>query len=415
MADKTPRVEKKILPNGLTIYHEYDNSVEGVFIGAVIHAGSKHEQKPGVAHFLEHVVMTQKIPGFDTGLHGIEKRFGYKNMWFDDAYTDRLGTVYSFCASPSFSEFPVFLETFRDVLFHMSIDGDIEAERQTVCSEINLTDYDFVNKSEKMMYRELFPGTWIEKNPFNLGRVGDVAEITVDDLNAFKNTHYTPQNTSIFIFGNLQTEDVESVFSRVQMEKPSCLVTSIEPLMYTPYVREEIFYYDEETQQASDDQGLVDIAWAVPDLGEKHNLTYGFMGELLSRTALHHPLRDDRRLYGTSVGFRWLGEVGLFTLRVQDNIPFGEEDIVRLIHLLSSRKVLDEYLEPVERLFSPTYMQLRFSPKERMNVRVRQLVDTGTCYSIEEYCERLQSVSKDEVYEIIAKYITPSSCTIFMC
>ena len=68
MTHKQDKIKKKVLRNGLTLYHEFDESVEGVFIGTVIHAGSKHEQKPGVAHFLEHVILSNPIEAYHGSL-----------------------------------------------------------------------------------------------------------------------------------------------------------------------------------------------------------------------------------------------------------------------------------------------------------------------------------------------------------
>ena len=68
MTHKKDTIKKKVLPNGLTLYYEFDDNVEGVFIGTVIHAGSKHEKKPGVAHFLEHLILSNPIESYHGSL-----------------------------------------------------------------------------------------------------------------------------------------------------------------------------------------------------------------------------------------------------------------------------------------------------------------------------------------------------------
>lgn len=199
-------VEKYQLDNGLTVLLAEDKSVPLVSFHQWFRVGPVDEKpgKTGLAHFFEHMMFkgTAKYDGKE--LWAKIKKIGGTN----NAFTARDYTGYYTQLPSQHLELIIDIESdrMRNLLFKQK---EIDSEREVVKEERRMrVDNDINGK-----IREVVNKTIYKVHPYKwpaIGYMKDLNSATIDDMKAFYNQYYVPNNSVIVISGSFSKSKAKS-------------------------------------------------------------------------------------------------------------------------------------------------------------------------------------------------------------
>ena len=217
------------LPNGLEIIVWPDHDIPNVVMYNFVRAGGRNEYPgiTGIAHFFEHMMFngteSRKQGEFDQEM---EAAGGANN-----AYTSNDLTVYQDWFPRSALEKIFELES--DRLRDLAIDPDVvETERTTVYSERRLR---VDNDNFGRLYEQVRATAYVAhpyRNPV-IGWPSDIENWTQQDLEAFFETYYAPNNLMMVFSGDVTPEEIyllaDQHRSSIPRQEPPPAITTVEP------------------------------------------------------------------------------------------------------------------------------------------------------------------------------------------
>jgi zinc protease len=200
-AFRVPRIafQARTLPNGLRIIMAEDHHVPVVNLQVWYHVGSKDE-KPGhtgFAHLFEHLMFKGSAHvGPDEHSRIIEAMGG-----FDNAYTNDDVTVFWETFPSNYLARVLWLEA--DRLGSLNVDEkNFTSERQVVEEERRLrVDNSPYGRLQEELYAAAF--TVHPYHHTTIGSIADLDKATVEEVRAFHNTYYRPNNATLVIVGDI--------------------------------------------------------------------------------------------------------------------------------------------------------------------------------------------------------------------
>ncbi|MGB6233952.1 MAG: pitrilysin family protein [Candidatus Acidiferrales bacterium] len=200
-AVRPPRlvIQTRTLPNGLRIVMAEDHHVPVVNLQVWYHVGSKNE-KPGhsgFAHLFEHLMFKGSAHvGSDEHSRIIEAMGG-----FDNAYTNDDVTVFWETFPSNYLDRVLWLEA--DRMGSLNVDQEnFTSERQVVEEERRmLVDNSPYGRVQEDLYAAAF--TVHPYHHTTIGSIVDLDKATVEDVRAFHDIYYRPNNTTLVIVGDI--------------------------------------------------------------------------------------------------------------------------------------------------------------------------------------------------------------------
>ena len=200
--------EKWQLPNGLTILVHEDHSDPIVYLGVTYHVGSAREQhgKTGYAHFFEHMLCMGSEHAPDKGQWNfVEEAGGMTN-----ASTSYDETNYFQVFPSNYLERIMFLESDRMGYAYNEFNMQaFEAQRGAVKNE--KIERCHTPLSTFMILEKLFVDFFPPTHPYNwpiIGYVEDLDRATLDDMRDWLKRWYGPNNATLVVSGDVDTENV---------------------------------------------------------------------------------------------------------------------------------------------------------------------------------------------------------------
>jgi len=195
--------EKFILPNGLKILVHHDASTPIVAMNILYNVGARdeHPDKTGFAHLFEHLMFggSINIPDYDEPL----ERAGGEN----NAFTNNDITNYYLTIPKPNLETAFWLESDRmlDLAFSLK---SLRVQRDVVVEEFKETNLNQPYGDLWMMLRPLA----YKVHPYQWSTIGkEIAHIQnakMDDVKAFYQKFYNPNNAIMTIAGDVETEEI---------------------------------------------------------------------------------------------------------------------------------------------------------------------------------------------------------------
>lgn len=199
--------KKYLLPNGLTIIVHEDHSDPIVYFDVTYHVGSAREQegRSGFAHFFEHMMFQgSKHVGDEQHLKIITEAGGELNGTTNSDRTNYFETVPSNQLEKMF-----WLESDRMCYLLDSVtQPKFEVQRSTVKNErgqrYDNAPYGLVNeKIGEALYPQTHPYSWS-----TIGYIEDLNRVDVNDLKRFYLRWYGPNNATLTVSGDVNTDEV---------------------------------------------------------------------------------------------------------------------------------------------------------------------------------------------------------------
>ena len=217
------------LPNGLEVIVWPDHDIPNVALYYFVRAGGRDEYPgvTGIAHFFEHMMFngskSREQGEFDAEM---EAAGGSNN-----AYTSKDVTVYMDWFPRSALE--TIFELEADRLMNLAIDPDVvESERSTVLSERRQGVDD---DNDGKLFEQMLANAYLAhpyQNPV-IGWPSDIENWTQEDLEAFFETYYAPNNLTMILVGDVTPEEVyllaDQYFSPIPRQHPPPDITVVEP------------------------------------------------------------------------------------------------------------------------------------------------------------------------------------------
>lgn len=196
-------VHEYTLDNGLKVIIKEDKRAPIVMTQIWYKVGSNDEPlgKGGISHFLEHLMFkdTPKVSGDE--FSRLVSHYGGSN----NAYTNTDVTVYHEVLPAN--RYPMALELeanrMQNILFKPE---QIQSERQVVLEERRVRTDDNPNAKAHETFLGFFHGDMPRGRPV-IGSVADINNITLEDLQTWYQTWYTPSNATLVMVGDVNKDE----------------------------------------------------------------------------------------------------------------------------------------------------------------------------------------------------------------
>jgi zinc protease len=195
-------LRRATLDNGLTVLVQEEHTAPLASVWCWYKVGSKDERAglTGVSHWVEHMNFkgTTNIPRDQ--VKGIIEQFG--GSWNGYTWIDQ--TTYLETATKDALDRMLFIESERmaNGLYHPD---DCESERTVIISELHGGE----NDPDQFLDQELV-ATAFKAHPYRhptIGWLTDLETMTRDDLYGYYKQYYVPNNASLVIVGDVDTDD----------------------------------------------------------------------------------------------------------------------------------------------------------------------------------------------------------------
>jgi zinc protease len=203
-AAEAAKIESRTLANGLEIVVWPDHDIPNVAMFLWYRVGTRNERPgiTGISHFFEHMMFN----GTKTRRPGDFDRIMESNGGRNNAYTSSDVTVYQNWFPRSALEVVFDLEA--DRMRNLDFDPKaVESERGVVYSERRSS----VDNDNFGVLAEQMQATAFIAHPYQFPTVGwpsDIEGWTIEDLKAFYERYYAPNNAVIFVVGDVTALEV---------------------------------------------------------------------------------------------------------------------------------------------------------------------------------------------------------------
>ncbi|MFO7979872.1 MAG: pitrilysin family protein [Candidatus Aminicenantes bacterium] len=308
--------EKYTLDNGLEVILHEDKSDPIVAVAIQYHVGSNREEvgKTGFAHLFEHMMFQEsEHVGQDQFFKKIQNAGGTLN-----GGTSNDGTVYFEVVPKNALEMVLWMESDRLGFLRSKITPEAFSNQQSVVMNekrqmVDNRPYghtDFI--LGKLLYPDGHPYSWQV-----IGSMEDLANATLKDVHEFHKKWYRPNNATLVVAGDYDTEQtkqwIEKYFGEIpsphEIEKP-------EPQPVTLEETKTAMYEDNFAKSP-------ELTMVFPTVEQYHPDSYAlsYLGQLLTRgkkAPFYQVIVEEKKLAPSVSGYQMSLEIaGEFSFRVR--------------------------------------------------------------------------------------------------
>jgi zinc protease len=308
--------EKYVMPNGLQVILHTDHSDPMISYAIMYHVGSSREipGKTGFAHLFEHLLFggSENVPSgtFDKIIEGV----GGTN----NGFTTRDITTYFEMFPKNALEKVLWLESDRMGFFINSITQHTLAVQQNVVSnekrqgEDN-SPYGF---TEYVIDKNLYPSD----HPYNwevIGEMADLKSASLDDVKAYYGHFYGPNNATLVLAGDFNSDTVKMMISKYFGEiKSHGEVASRTALIPTLDKTKKLFHEDNFANVPE-----ITLVWPAPQSYQKDTYALDFLAKILAdgkKAPLYKVLVKEKKLTSRTSAYNNSSELaGEFTITIR--------------------------------------------------------------------------------------------------
>lgn len=396
------------LKNGLRVVVHEDPSSTIVAINVMYQVGSRdeHPHKTGLAHLFEHLMFgtSQHAHSYDSILH---QAGGDSN-----AYTTPDVTNYYCTLPPEHLEIALFLEASR--MSKLSLDPQVLAVQKSVVIEEFKERY--LNQPYGEVWLELFNVAYTQ-HPYQWPTIGKnqghIESITMQDVKAFYDSFYTPNNAILVVAGKVRCKVVkllvEKWFSPIKRRDRVAQQYALEPPQTSP-----------KYLKMTGDVPLEGIykAYHMPGSQSPHYHATMLLADILGMgksSRLYNKLVEcDRYLNTVNTYITETIDPGLLIISGKLNehatVEVIEQSIKDVFASLQQQPVTEEELESTKNKLEMDYESAKVDLTHRA-----QALATATMYGdtdlVNKEVEKITSVTPQAILEIAQTVLTEDNCT----
>ncbi len=310
--------EKYVMPNGLQVILHTDHSDPVMSYAIMYHVGSSREVpgKTGFAHLFEHLLFggSENVP---TGTFDkiIENAGGSNN-----GFTSRDVTTYFESFPKNALEKILWLESDRMGFFINSVTPRLLAIQQNVVQNekrqyVDNSPYGFTSY---VVYKNLYPVS----HPYNwdvIGEMEDLKHATLDDVKAYYENFYGPNNATLVLAGDFDADSVKLLINKYFGElKSHGEVAPRSPMPVTLDQTKKLWHEDNFANVPQ-----ITLVWPVPENYNQDAYALTFLAKILAdgkKAPLYKVLVKEKQLTAWTSAYNGAEELtGEFTISLTAN------------------------------------------------------------------------------------------------
>ncbi len=308
--------EEYKLNNGLKVILHQDKSDPIVAVTVLYHVGSNREVpgKTGFAHLFEHMMFQEsQHVGQDQFFKLIQGNGGTLNggTWED-------GTIYYQVVPRNALELVLWLESDRMGFLLPTVTQEAFINQQEVVQneKRQRIDNQPYGHTDYVINKLLYP----EGHPYNwqvIGELEDLQNATVNDVHDFYRKWYGPNNATLVIAGDFDTEETKKLVEKYFGElKPSDPLEPLKPMLVSLSETKRYHYIDKFAQSPE-----LNIVFPTVNRFTKDSYALDILANLLSRgkrSPMYKIIVEERKLAPSVTAFQSSSEIaGEFQIRVR--------------------------------------------------------------------------------------------------
>jgi len=400
--------EKYELENGLDVILHQDKSDPIVSLAIQYGVGSNREKtgRTGFAHLFEHMLFQEsENVAQDQFFKKIQDIGGTLNggTWKD-------GTIYYEVVPKNGLEMVLWLESDRmGFLINTVTESAFYNQQEVVQNEkrqrVDNNPYGHTGwVIDKNLYPEGHPYSWQV-----IGELVDLQNATVEDVKEFYNDFYGPNNATIVLAGDFETEDTKALVEKYFGEiKRRVEVTPLDPMPITITETKRLYHEDNFATAPQ-----LNMVW--PTLQQYTDDAYAldFLGEIMSsgkKAVLYKVLVEEKELTSRTSAYNYSQELaGIFRISITANNGKSLNDIEKGIfesfELFEKEGITDRDIERIKAGLETDFYNGISSVLGKSFQLAQYNVFAGTPQFIEDDIENIKKVTKEDVLRVYEKYI----------
>lgn len=410
------KVHERVLDNGLKILVKQDHRSPVVVSQVWYKVGSSYEPGgiTGISHMLEHMM----FKGTDQYPAGEFSRIIAENGGRENAFTGRDYTAYFQTLEKSRLEVSFKLEADRMRNLHLLAD-ELKKELQVVTEERRMRTDDKPRSKTREHFMAMAYTNSPYKNPV-LGWPSDIANYQVEDLQAWYQHWYAPNNATLVVVGDVQPEsvfklaekyfaglkpsDIKPLKSQTEVEQHGARKMTVKLPAKLPYI---VMGYKVPVLRTAEQEWE---AYALEVLAGV--LDGGSSARLASRL-----VRGKQIAVSAGAGYGLVSRLSeLFMLvatPVQGKTVFDMEYALKEeVYKLKSKLVSDEELQRIKAQVLASAVYERDSNfYQAMQLGMLETVGIGW-QKVDEYVDKVNQVTAEQVREVARKYLIEDKLNI---
>ncbi|MEH2363160.1 M16 family metallopeptidase [Nostoc sp.] len=408
---KQPLPEEFTLSNGLRVLLLGDRNLPTINLSGQINAGTEFDgnQKAGLANLTANNLMngTQTKNALDLA-KTLEDRGADLNFSASREGVSISGQALS-------ANLPILIQTLADVLENATFPADqLELSRQRALTSLKVQLDDPRGLGRQVFQQAIYP----ENHPFHSFPTADsLKSITRDQLLGFYQTHYRPDNTTIALVGDFETDEVKSLLNQVfgkwqATGKPPVLKIASVPLPQTLTRLNKIIPGKSEAVTYI---GYNGISRKDPRFYAALVLNQILGGDTLS-SRLGTEVRDRQGLtYGIYSGFAAGINPGPFLIQMQTAPGDTQKAIASTLALLKQLReqgVTEAEFNAAKRSITNSYPVDLANPSDVSSIILDNAVLGLSRSEIRDFPQRIQAVTMAQTQQAIEDLIKPENLVI---
>ncbi|ATW24213.1 M16 family metallopeptidase [Candidatus Formimonas warabiya] len=395
---------KDILSNGIRVVTEELPFVHSVSLGIWVGTGSRFEDKRihGVSHFLEHMLFKgTKNRNAKQIAESLEAVGGQINAFTSKEHTCYYAKVLS-------DHFDLAADILADMFLNSLFSAEeMDKERNVILEEIKM----YEDTPDELVH-DVYSRTLWPQDPLGQSIIGtskSVENISRDQLIAYYQSTYVPQNVVIAIAGKIQRE--------VVLEKLEKLFSPLSGQFQPPSLNEPQAFSD--ASFVAKDIEQMHLCLGTPGLSSQHDNIYALSvlnnvlgGGISSR--LFQEVREERGLtytiYSYHSGYSNSGIFGVYAGTSLQNSQAVTEIILKQISDIKRNGITPQELENTKQHIKGTVLLSLENVSNRMNRLGKSEISFGRLITPEEIVDSVMKVSHEVVIETARQVFDFEKC-----
>ncbi|MDR4504558.1 MAG: insulinase family protein [Candidatus Scalindua sp.] len=405
-------LEEHSLKNGLRLIMNVDHSSPIISFQVWYHVGSIHERAgiTGISHLFEHMM----FKGSKNIRPEEHSRIVHQHGGTDNAFTSKDCTAYFENLPSSQLELAARLEADRMTNLRLTAET-LASEREVVKEERRLR---IDNSLFGRLHEELYDTAFVE-HPYRwpvIGWMADLEAICLDDCRSFYQTYYSPNNATILVIGDIDSERTLSVVEKY--------FGFLQP---APIVKEVI---SPEPQQTEERQKEIPVdaqfpwfavAYHIPDAANDDIQVLELLGNILtvgrSSRLYQKIICEDKAALSILSSVDKNRDPGVFSITVgsirQGHTPKMIDSIITdYLDKLKTEAVTERELEKARNKIETGLvfgLQTNFARGLRIGFCLER---TGEPLGFFKDLDRYLQITAEDVQRVAKKYFTPENRTV---
>ena len=402
------------LDNGLTVILHNDSSAPIVTVNIWYHAGSKDEKpgRTGFAHLFEHMLFQGSLNvGDDEHFKLIQGVGGNLNASTSSDITNYFETTPS-----NYLEMLLWLESDRmGWLLPAMTDKKLDNQKDVVKNERRQS---FENRPYGLAWQNIYFKLYPDDHPYHwppIGSMEDLSAASLEDIKGFFQSYYGPNNASLVIAGDFDSEQAKVWVKKYFGEIPSGPEV-VHPNPDMPVLTEEVRFMMEDKVQLP----RIYLVWHSVPLYAKDDAVLDVLGEILSsgkNSRFYKAMIYDNPIAQDAAAFQYSREIaGSFEMEItatpETNLSEIEktvwEEIEKIQNELPTEREMRRAINSIEANFVFGIQSIG-SKADRLNAYYTW---TGIPDGFEKDLSRYSRVTAEDVQRVANKYLHKNNLII---